>query len=310
MPDPMLILAAIILAFAVSAAIVAILGRPWRPATPSAAFDAAWALGIGLAFFLGCWVVGDQPHWPPRSDQDRMLLLVIPAVVLVESLACVSRISPWLVWALRGLVVAANARVLLYGTSYITDVAGPGTSEWSTSQAWLIFGGLAALEAAVWALLALLARRVSGPSVPISLAIAIGGAGVTIMLSGYTTGGQAGLPLAAALLGATTAAAGFSRLVRGGGPPGVLIVALFSLLVVGRFFGRAQLGACPDPSCCSDPGMASRAALFAPYARLGAGVDPRSAGRRGGIGGLDRRPVEISSAISRVRPRPSQGLLR
>ncbi len=239
MPDPMLILAAMILAFAVSAAVVAILGRPWRPVAQSAAFDAAWALGIGIAFLAGCWIVGDRPHWPPRSDQDRMLLLVIPTVVVVESLLSVStKVSQWLVWAIRGLVVAANARVLLYGTSYITDVAGPGTSEWSTSQAWLIFGGLVALEAAVWTLLILLARRAPGPSVPISLVIAIGGTGVTIMLSGYTTGGQAGLPLAAAVLGATTAAAGFSRLARGGGPTGVPFVALFSLLVVGRFFGE------------------------------------------------------------------------
>ena len=63
-------------------------------------------------------------------------------------------------------------------------------------------------------------------------------AAVTVMLSGYATGGQAGLPLAAALLGASIAALILPRSARVTGPIGVAIVALFSLLVIGRFFGQ------------------------------------------------------------------------
>jgi hypothetical protein len=58
------------------------------------------------------------------------------------------------------------------------------------------------------------------------------------MLSGYATGGQIGLPLTAALLGAAAAVLVLRRTPRGIGPLGVPIVVLFSLLVIGRFFGE------------------------------------------------------------------------
>ena len=96
--------------------------------------------------------------------------IVFPVAVVVELLGAFPRVPRWLVWPLRLAVVAGGARVLLHGTSYITDLAGPGTSEWSPSLAWLIFAGLAALEAAVWALLSLLARRAPGLSLPVCLA--------------------------------------------------------------------------------------------------------------------------------------------
>jgi hypothetical protein len=72
------------------------------------------------------------------------------------------------------------------------------------------------------------------------LAIAVGGSALTIMLSGYATGGQAGLPLSAALLGG--AAVAMVRPSPGGSvaPIGVGIVGLFSLLVIGRFFGELR----------------------------------------------------------------------
>ena len=124
---------------------------------------------------------------------------------MVELLAAFPKVPRWLIWPLRLVIVAGGARVLLHGTSYITDLTGPGTSEWSPSLAGLIFAGLAAFEAAVWALVALLARRAPGSSVPVCLAVTTAGAAVTVMLSGYATGGQIGLPLAAALMGATGA---------------------------------------------------------------------------------------------------------
>jgi hypothetical protein len=139
---------------------------------------------------------------------------------------------------LRLILVAGGARVLLHGTSYITDLTGPGTSEWSPSLAWLILGGLAALEGAVWALLSLLARRAHGPSLSVSLAITIAGAAVTVMLSGYANGGQIGLPLAAAVMSATAVALVLTRASHGVGPPGIVVAGLFSLLVIGRFFGE------------------------------------------------------------------------
>ena len=237
MPDPVLMLTAMGIAFAVSAVLLGIIGWPRRQAW-STSFDAGWVVGVAVGFFLGCWALGSRPHWPPRDDQERLLALVFPAVVVVELLAAFPKVPRWLIWPLRVVIVVGGARVLLHGTSYISDLTGPGTSEWSPPLAWLIFAGLAALEATVWAFVSLLARRAPGPSLPICLSVVSAGAAVTVMLSGYASGGQVGLPLAAAIVGAMAAILVVTRSSRGTGPLGIPIIGLFSLLVIGRFFGE------------------------------------------------------------------------
>jgi len=237
MPDLVLIVTAMGIAAAVSAVLLFFCGWPWRAARPSW-FDAGWVLGLGAGFFAGCWVLGIRPHWPPREDLDRLLAVLLPAVLVVELVAVFPRTPRWLVWALRSAVAASGAGVLLYGSSYLTDLAGPGTREWSPVQAWLVLGGLGAAEGAVWALLAILARRAPGLSHAVCLSGTSAAAALTVMLSGYATGGQAGLPLAAALLGASVAVLVLPRSSRVTGPIGVAIVGLFSLLVIGRFFGQ------------------------------------------------------------------------
>ncbi len=65
-----------------------------------------------------------------------------------------------------------------------------------------------------------------------------GGAGLTVMLSGYMSGGLIGLPFAAALIGATLAGLVLAKPPE---PTGVLAtgaVMLMSLLVIGHFFGE------------------------------------------------------------------------
>ena len=237
MPDPLLIVIAMSAAMAVSAVLMAVIGRGCRPAWTGSC-DTGWTVGIGVGFFVGCWMLGIKPHWLPREDLDRLLIMVLPAVVVVESLAAFPRTPRWLIWSFRLALVVGNGRVLLHGTSYINDLAGPGTGEWSFSLAWLILGGMAALEGAVWALLSMLAQRVRGPSLSISLAITTAGAALTVMLSGYATGGEIGLPLAAAIIGAMVASLILTRASRGVGPSGIAVVGLFSLLVIGRFFGE------------------------------------------------------------------------
>jgi hypothetical protein len=237
MPDPVVILTGMGMAAAVAAAMLGLIGWPWRNGQ-STWVDAGWAVSVTAGFVLGCWAIGIRPHWPPREDLDRLLALVIPAALGVELVAAFAKVPRWLIWPLRFVIVAGGARVLLHGSGYITDLNGPATSEWSPAQTWLIFSGLAAIEAGVWVCLALLARRAPGPSVPLCLAIVIAGSAVTVMLSGYSTGGQVGLPLAAALVGSTVAAALLPRSSPKFAQLGVPIVGLFSLLVIGRFFGQ------------------------------------------------------------------------
>jgi hypothetical protein len=237
MPDPVVIVTAMGMAAAASLVVLLIFGWPRRAARPPW-FDAGWVLGLGVGFFLGCWLLGIRPTWPLQQDLDRLLALVFPAVMAVELLAAFPKVPRWLVWSLRLAVAAVSAPLLLHGSSYLTDLSGPATREWSPVQAWLNLGGLAAVLATVWSLLAMLARRAPGLSLALCLAVASAAAAVTVMLSGYATGGQVGLPLAAALVGGTAAVLVLRRSPRQTGPLGMAIVGLFCLLVIGRFFGE------------------------------------------------------------------------
>ena len=237
MPDPILIVTAVGIAGAGAAVVLWICGWPWRDPR-LARVSAGQVLGVAAGFVLGCLILGIQPQWPFRQDQDRLLGLVFPAVVFVELLAVFSKVPRWLIWLLRLLVVLGCVPVLLFGSSYLTDLAGPGTREWPPGLAALILGGLAVALAGVWALLALLVRWQPGLSHPVCMAVVIAGASVTIMLSGYASGGQIGLPLAGALIGASAASLVLPDRARGAGPIGVVVVGLFALLVIGHFFGE------------------------------------------------------------------------
>jgi hypothetical protein len=128
------------------------------------------------------------------------------------------------------------ARVLLHGSVYIADFAGPGTRQWPPLETFLILAGLGLSLAVVWGGLALLARRVSGWSVPLAIALVCAGTGVTLMLSAYATAGPIGFVLMASMVGATLAS--LRSHANMDGAVGIAVVTLFSLLVMGRFFGE------------------------------------------------------------------------
>jgi hypothetical protein len=90
----------------------------------------------------------------------------------------------------------------------------------------------------VWSALVRLVQRSPGRSTPLALAVACGGAAITIMLSGYATGGQPGLPLAAVLIAVVVASLFVTGPVDAAGPVSIGVVGLFALLVVGRYFGE------------------------------------------------------------------------
>jgi hypothetical protein len=238
-PDALVMAKALGTSAVVSAAVFWLCAWRWR--TPGAfRIEGGQLTGLGAGFFVGCWLLGVWPHFPPREDQDRLLTVVIPSVLVVELVTTAGRLSRWVTWTLRLIVVAGTGRVLLHGTSYLTDFAGPGTRQWSIGQTVVVLGSLGCAQAAVWAALAVLVRRAPGFSHAVCLAGTLAGAGLVIMLSGYATGGQIGLPLAISYLGVAFAAVVPQRLGQGSGPIGVALVGLFSLLVIGHFFGELR----------------------------------------------------------------------
>jgi len=237
MPDPVLFLEAMAAAAFTAAVLVLLCGWPWRAPNP-ARTHIGFVLGVGLGFFVGSWLLGVRPNWPPREDQDRLLFILVPAVVGMEILGAFRGPISWLAVVLRLVCVVGAVRLLLHGSVYLTEPPGPGSLGWTESETWQILGGLAVALALVWIVLSYLAKGSTGRAVPLAMALTCAGAAVTIMLSGYATGGQMGLPLAAALAGAWVASWALSGHPSTQGAIGVAVVGLFALLVMGRFFGE------------------------------------------------------------------------
>ncbi len=236
MPDPLLFLKAVAVAALAAAAALLFSAWPWRTPRPGR-LRLGRVLGVALGFFAGCWMLGVEPHWPPREDLDRLLLVLFPVAVLVELVPLLPRVPCWLVRVLHWAVVVGAAPLLLYNTSYLAALEGPGSREWTPLEACFILTGLAATFETVWLLLAQLAKCRGSRTLLLALAFACGATAMTVMMTGYASGGQVGLPLAAALLGLTAA----SLLLKGpfpiNGSLGLGVLGLFSLVVAGRFFG-------------------------------------------------------------------------
>jgi hypothetical protein len=210
---------------------VLISGWPWRSPRPPAVAT-GWIVGQGTGLVVGCSLLGLRPHWPPKEDLDRFFIIVVPMIAVVELAAPWLKVPRWLVSSMRIATAASIAPILLHGSSYVA-----GSTAWSPVQSWLILGGLALALGSVWWLLASLARRAMGLSVAVSLAVTCAGAAIIVMLSGYATGGQVAIPLAGSIAGTSVATLLLAHSSRATEPIGIAVVGLFSVLVMGRFFG-------------------------------------------------------------------------
>ncbi|HEY2148182.1 MAG TPA: hypothetical protein VGH32_09610 [Pirellulales bacterium] len=229
MPEPKILLEAAFAAGGLAAVFLLVFSLPWK--APRAKLVATGgALGVGIGFFMGCLVLGLELHRLPGEATDRLFLVLLPAAVGAEVIAALVAQRRWLACIPRAIVAAPAAWILLRGSVYLTD-------SWSPRETWLYLGGMAAALIAAWFALGRLAASSPSRALPSVLAITTGAAGITIMLSGYSTGGQMGVPLSAALAAAAMASFLFAGPIEWRGTVGVGVVMLFALLVLGRFFG-------------------------------------------------------------------------
>lgn len=188
------------------------------------------ALAVATAMLAGAWALGLVPRVPPREALDRFLIILIPFAVLAETLAATTGRTQWVGLGLRLVVASLALPVLVHGSSYVTDLSGPETREWTVSEAAIIYIGLAFALILMQRTLSLLAKR-AALSTALVMVVATAGAAITIMLSGYATGGQLAIPLAAAM-GAFVISGGRHA----EGAVAITVTALFSLLIVGKLF--------------------------------------------------------------------------
>jgi len=245
MPDPLVYLQAFVIVASASALVALALG--WRLRLPNPMLvDGIGVTSIAIGQAVGIYWLRLPIGWPPASALDRYLVVVLPAVMAVELIAAFPKFPTRGVLALRLMLAASIARVLLHDSVYL--------EEWAAWQTFVALVSCAALVVGVWLSLARLAERSPGISLPLAIALAIQGAGVSIMLAGYIRGGAAAMVTTAALLGTTLACArGAKRM-----PQTTLVafgvVSLCSLLIIGVFFGRlpvaSALALLMSPALC------------------------------------------------------------
>ncbi len=240
LPDPVLLVQAFAASASTAAFVVWLLAWPWN-APHRWRSTLGYLLGMASAMAVACRLLMVRPHWPPRVDQDRFLFVLLPSLFCVEMTAAF-HMRPLLIWSLRLLLAGGVAPILLYGSVYVSDSAGPGTRRWTPYQAVLVFFMLGLALSTVWRLLSKLQRQTQSQVVPLAVALSCLGAAATVALSGYASIAGVGVALAAAVTGCALAA----RISRNSPDldtaVSLSVVGLFALVVVGRYFGNLDLG--------------------------------------------------------------------
>lgn len=212
------------------------LGRSWRAAHASITAIGG-IVSVGAAVYVCCPMLVEMPHWPPKDDQARFLYVLLPVVLAVEVLAAIPKSPRWMAWVLRGVIAFGAARLLLHNTLYLVE-SDPDNPPWPTQTMVLILGGMGGALLAVWGALACLIHRTGDRFAPLALSGVCAGSAATLMMSGYLTGGQVGLPIAFALAGGALVWLVVPQPRNLSGLVGIGMVGLFGLLIMGRFFGK------------------------------------------------------------------------
>jgi len=232
MPDPVAILSA--MAAAGAATVLILLASSRFGSSQGAAIG--WPLAVGLGFVTGATMLGFRPRGVLATDQERLLLLVVPLAVAVEGWIALKPMSITRMVLARVCVALSSGPLLLLGSVYMTG----GSGGWSLAERVCFLFGLGVSILGPWLALVTLQQRRSDPAISLSLAATSLAAGITTMLSGYVSAGQLALPLAATLA-ATLPLASFVAPAVGSpsttGAVSVGWICLAGVLFIGRFFG-------------------------------------------------------------------------
>lgn len=164
------------------------------------AVPVACVWGIAAGWGLGAAWLGRVPRFPPTEDLDRLSLIVVPVVVMIETLKAGRVWVKWC-WILRALVGLGLAPVVLWGSSYLKFSAMANGEIITVAR---MLGGLAiigVLTVAITFVWSWSESRNPSRRWPVLLSLSCLAGGVTTMASGYLGAGLLMFPLAAAIVG-------------------------------------------------------------------------------------------------------------
>jgi hypothetical protein len=207
--------------------------QPWRASSP-VSVHLAWVFCV----IDGC-VVATAIHWsskgaiplPPREATGWLILALLPAAAVVESIAAIPRVPSPVRWLLRIALACATPVILLW--PYVQH-------HWTTTQSCVWLASLSASLLALRVGLHLMTRSTSqsdrGPW--LAMTMAAGATGVTIMSSGSVSTGQLALTLSLGMAGAWAASMILKVPAKLDGGLAVAATALSGLLIIGHFYAE------------------------------------------------------------------------
>jgi len=234
------------------AAIVMWLGT--RGAPPPWRRDACWSWAVAAGVVAASGATDQWPHWPALEDRGRLLTLLVPLVLVVETFAATTN-SRGMAWCARLGLTAVAAPILLHDSVYLADLKEHDSAQWSPLEVTIVLAGLAALLAFLWAMLSWLESRTSTRSVMWVLVADALATALTVMLSGYYRAGLLGLGLAGALAGATLASYVVQRQSPSRGSLGMSVVGIYAVVLVGLFFWHTNGWPRSMPVACAVVGV-------------------------------------------------------
>jgi hypothetical protein len=192
-----------------------------RRRADATAFRPEGALALGFGCLAGFIVIGGWPSRYPVQSTEWIPFIGLAAFVLafVES---VRHVPGWLVWFLRTCLLAS----VLY---FLLRKQLPDTLQLTG----MLFAGIA-----LWAVISVLARRLTAFTAYVLLAVFAAGSGIGLVLSGSLLLGQLNGVLAASLAGCALAVSWRYPLPAPPGSVTVIMLPLLALWLCGNFYSE------------------------------------------------------------------------
>lgn len=210
---------------AVAAAVLLVVGRRGGPCERASGGCWGGAVAIGAGYLAGHVLVMGRPTFPPPEVTAWLFYLTWPVMGAAVVKGRRTR------WAVRAAVSGAAVWLLLRPIA---------RHSWGMGECVLGLGGLFAAMLVFWSQMEGLAHRAKGVSLPLSLFVAVAGAGAVLLLSGSVVLSRLCGALSAALAAAALVAWRRPGVSLAGGGVSVVAVLFASLLICGYFYVQAS----------------------------------------------------------------------